>query len=130
MRRRQQNCTRVMLHAVAGRAGERAERQGPYAHRVSGPTLQSGVSRVRSMVGCHALLGDSASVLSFSGSVCHTDRYGQLHMACAQADGIFGRVQSALAAGQDARTYNFCRELTAAALNEVNEKALWARYGL
>jgi len=54
----------------------------------------------------------------------------ELRMACAQADGIFGRVQSALATGQDARSYNFCRELTAAALDEVNEKALWARYGL
>ncbi len=52
------------------------------------------------------------------------------YMACAQADSIFGRVQSALADGQDARTYNFCRDLTAAALDEVNEKALWARYGL
>lgn len=47
-----------------------------------------------------------------------------------QVDGIFGGVRNAITYGQAVRSYDVCRELTAAALDEVNEKALWARYGL
>jgi hypothetical protein len=42
---------------------------------------------------------------------------------------MFGGIRSASAPG-NGTAYDMCRAMTAAALDEIDEKALWAQYGL
>ena len=115
-------------HAGAGCVGERAECQGPHADRVSGRTLQSGALNL--LLALRNVVDSTNTVPPAISRRTRQRSIAKLSLTYVQVDGIFGGVRSALTGTHSGRSYDFCRDLTAAALDEVHEKSLWARYGL